>query len=170
MEIVKAKDKHIKDVCLLYENAVSYFKQNNINQWQNGYPCLESLLQDIKNGESYVVLHQNTVAATFMLSVKKELTYNAIYSGAWQGTDNYGVIHRVSVSPDLKGKGIFKAIIDFAVLHCKKCEKNSLRCDTHKDNLSMQRALQKKGFTLSGTIYLDKEKQDPRLVYEKPLK
>lgn len=169
MEIVKAESKHTKEVCLLYEDAVSYFRQNNIDQWQNGYPCLESLLQDIKNGESYVVLHQNKAAATFMLSADKEPTYDKIYKGGWHGTDNYGVIHRVAVSPSLKGRGILGEIIAFASRHCKALGIEYLRCDTHGQNLSMQKALLKNGFILSGTIFLDKEKQEPRLVYEKPL-
>ena len=47
-----------------------------------------------------------------------------------------------------------------------------MRIDTHAENLPMQRALEKAGFTPCGMIYLigGREDGDPRLAYEILLK
>ena len=43
----------------------------------------------------------------------------------------------------------------------------SMRIDTHEGNKSMQRAIEKSGYTYCGHIYL--ENGDLRLAYEKPI-
>ena len=61
------KDVYIIDVNT-FEDSRGYFmetynynefKENGIDQWQNGTPNEEMLLKDIKNGESYVVVDEN---------------------------------------------------------------------------------------------------------------
>ena len=42
-----------------------YVKENNINQWQDGYPNKDVILNDIKNEESFVVINDNKVIGTF---------------------------------------------------------------------------------------------------------
>lgn len=153
-KIVKAQKEHLSQVEQLYNDAKLYFKQNNIDQWQDGYPNKDSFLQDVENGESYVLIMGEQVLATFMLSVKTEPTYNKIYDGQWSCGETYGVIHRIAVAPNEKGKGVFGKIIEFSKNFCNQNGKQALRADTHEDNLSMQKALIKNGFTKCGFIYL----------------
>lgn len=167
MEIINTKSEHITQACSLYSAAINYFKSQNIDQWQNGYPCKDSLIGDISRGESYVMLCENDVIATFMMSTKAEPTYQSIYNGAWQYSGDYGVIHRVAVASDAKGQGIMGQIVCFAADFCKSKGLQAIRCDTHRDNISMQKALLKNGFIYSGIIYLDENNKEQRLVYEK---
>lgn len=39
----------------LINQAKEYFKDNNINQWQKGYPDISTILDDIISGNSYVL-------------------------------------------------------------------------------------------------------------------
>lgn len=72
MEFRKSKKSDIKEIINIIEEAQNYFKENNIDQWQDGYPNEESIINDIENGESYVLLKDNKIIATAYLSFAGE--------------------------------------------------------------------------------------------------
>lgn len=151
-------------VMSIINEAKAYFKEQGINQWQDGYPNEISIINDISHREAYVLEDNGDVVATAMISSAPEPTYNYI-EGKWLQCDKYLVIHRIAIKNDQKGKGLAKIILDEAIKLYPKMA--SVRMDTHDDNLSMQRFLTKYGFTYCGTIYL--ETKDSRRAYEKIL-
>ena len=58
-------------------------------------------------------------------------------------------------------------ILDKAEEMCKNIEINSIRIDTHEDNLPMQNLLKKNNYEYCGIIYL--EDRSKRLAFEKVL-
>lgn len=154
----------IEDVMAIINEAKSYFKEQGIDQWQDGYPNNDTIINDINNHEAYVLEDNGEVIATAMISKNIEPTYNYI-EGKWLQNNPYLVVHRIAIKNNQKGKGLAKVILDEAL----KIHPNfpSIRMDTHDDNLSMQRFLIKYGFTYCGTIYL--ESKDTRRAYEKLL-
>lgn len=154
----------IEDVMAIINEAKSYFKEQGIDQWQDGYPNTDTIINDINNHEAYVLEDNGEVIATAMISKNIEPTYNYI-EGKWLQNNPYLVVHRIAIKNNQKGKGLAKVILDEAL----KIHPNfpSIRMDTHDDNLSMQRFLIKYGFTYCGTIYL--ESKDTRRAYEKLL-
>ena len=162
MEIRKSHLDDVQRIMTLIHQAQNYFKQQNIDQWQDGYPNEDSIINDINQNEAYVLEDNGKILATTMISSNIEPTYNYI-EGNWLQNDKYMVIHRIAIHNDQKGKGLAKIIIDEALkLHP---DIHSIRIDTHDDNLSMQRFLIKYGFTYCGTIYL--ENKSTRRAYEK---
>ena len=139
-------------VMTIINQAKVYFKEQGINQWQDGYPDELTIINDISRHEAYVLEDNGEIVATAMIS--KELEDNA-----------YIVVHRIAIRNDQKGKGLAKIIIDEGLKLYPK--KPSIRMDTHDDNLSMQRFLIKYGFEYCGTIYL--ENKETRRAYEKIL-
>lgn len=136
-----------------------------IDQWQNGYPSEQVILEDIDCRRSYVVEIDGAVRGTFVL-VDHEPTYSEIHEGQWLGTD-YLAIHRVAVALSCRGGGISDAIIRFAEHHAKERGKDSLRIDTHRGNIPMRKMLGKQGLLYRGVIYL--RDGAPRVAYEKNL-
>ena len=152
----------LPEVIEIINQAKLYFKNEGIDQWQDGYPNEDSIINDINQNEAYVLENNGKILATTMISSNIEPTYNYI-EGNWLQNDKYMVIHRIAIRNDQKGKGLAKIIIDEALkLHP---DIHSIRIDTHVDNLSMQRFLIKYGFTYCGTIYL--ENKSTRRAYEK---
>lgn len=151
----------------IIKQAKSYFKLNNINQWQNGYPNEAVVLKDIENKESYLLLEEDDIVATAVISLREEPTYNEIFDGSWLSKDKYLVIHRFAVRNDLKGKGIANNMIKLAEKLALENNINSIKIDTHEENLSMKRVLEKNGFTYCGVIYL--EDKSKRIAFEKNL-
>jgi len=168
MEFRKSKKSDIKEIINIIEEAQNYFRENNIDQWQDGYPNEESIINDIENGESYVLLKDNKVIATAYLSFSGEMDYNIIYDGKWISNEDYAVVHRVAVSRDIKGNGVAAELFKHIEKICLANNINYIRIDTHRHNKSMQKFLSKNKFEHCGVIYL-KDKSE-RIAFEKILR
>ncbi|MCI8402999.1 MAG: GNAT family N-acetyltransferase [Lachnospiraceae bacterium] len=155
----KTQKSDREQVVSLWQQAREYFKEQRIDQWQDGYPDIETLKEDIRSGESYVLedSHTGRILATAYISLAPEPDYREIFEGSWQWEYPYGVVHRVAVSPDHKGQGLAGILISHARDMCRERGAGSLRIDTHEDNRSMQRMLEKNGFTRRGVIYLGRD-------------
>lgn len=159
MQIRKTDDADLFAIGEIYESAKRFMRESgNPNQWNSGTPNIETARADMEAGVGYVVVEDGEILATFMFSQDGEPTYANIYEGNWINDAPYGVIHRIAVKE--QGKGIIGFCIDECFAKCQ-----NLRVDTHRDNLPMQRALTKRGFSYCGIIYL--ENGDERLAYQK---
>ncbi len=145
---------------LIDEGRKKMIANGNTKQWTNGEPSRQRVENDIKNGNSYLVLDQEEALATFALVKGPDATYKIIYKGAWKNDRPYYVIHRVASAP--KAHGIMRAILDYAFQ-----KTDTIRIDTHEDNQIMQGLLKKNGFEYCGIIYLDNG--DPRLAFQKTI-
>jgi ribosomal protein S18 acetylase RimI-like enzyme len=167
MEFLKSSRKKLEQIIKIIGEAQEYLAIQNIDQWQNGYPNKEAILKDIKNNESYIITtKESIIIGTAMFSTKKEPTYKSI-EGQWitKSDSKYGVIHRVAISRKYRKKGVAKFIFEKCEQQLRKSEINSMRIDTHEDNIAMQRLLLKLKYLYCGIIYL--ENGDKRLAYEK---
>lgn len=165
MEFRKSTKEDLKDIMAIIRDAQAYFKNNNIDQWQNGYPNEDSILSDIESKESYVLVDDNEIIGTAYLSFAGESDYDVIYEGKWLSHEDYAVVHRIAVKNDLKGKGIAGEIFKAIEKICLERGIHDIKIDTHRDNKSMQRFLEKQGFTRCGVVYL-KDKSE-RIGFEK---
>ena len=167
MKFLTAKKEDLFAILQIIEQAQSYLAGQNIEQWQNGYPNENVILKDLKNGESYVVKSENsTLLATAMFTTKNEPTYKTIQGDWITGTDAiYGVIHRMAVNENFRGTGIAKFIFNQCEELLKQNAIDSMRIDTHENNLGMKTLLKKLGYNYCGIIYL--ENNDKRLAFEK---
>lgn len=161
----KTTKEDIKQVMKIINEAKDYFREMNIDQWQDGYPNEEVILNDIKNENSYVLEINKEIVATAMFALEKDETYDKIYDGKWLTEQDYAVIHRIAVSTEAKGSRIASEIIKNAVVVCLKHGIKSIKIDTHKDNISMQKFLKNNGFEYCGIIYL--EDNSERVAFEK---
>ncbi len=148
----------------IYEDARAFMrKSGNLKQWNNGYPSKSDVEKDINDGTLYKVVEHGEILAVFCCMDKPEPTYEKIYDGKWKDDGEYRAVHRIAVSADCHGKGIAGVCFDFALSFC-----GSVRIDTHRDNIPMQKALLKNGFEYCGIIYL--QNGDERLAYQKTVK
>ncbi|WP_346916015.1 GNAT family N-acetyltransferase [Clostridium sp.] len=167
MEFRKTVKTDINDVINIIRQAQVYFKELGINQWQNDYPNVEIINNDIDNENSYVLLKDNNIIATAAVSFEGEKTYDSIYEGQWISNKEYAVIHRIAVNNNYKGLGISSKIIRNVEQLCLKKGVYSIKVDTHEENLSMQKMLKKNQFQYCGIIHL--EDGSKRIAFEKIL-
>lgn len=165
MEFRKSVKSDIPKIMSIIKQAQAYFKDQNIDQWQNGYPNEEVINNDIKNEESYVMIKDNEILATTVISFQKESSYKNIIDGKWLTNGDYGVIHRVVVDNTYKGLGLSHKIIKYTEKLCLEKGVHSIKVDTHEQNIPMQILLKKNGFEYCGIIYL--EDGGKRVAFEK---
>ena len=167
MEFRKTKKSDIKDVMKIIKQAQKYFKEQEIDQWQNNYPNEDIINIDIENDESYVLLKDNEIIATTVISFNREKNYETIVDGKWLTDGEYEAIHRIAVTDKLKGYGISNKMIAYAESLCRNRKIKSIKVDTHRDNLSMQALLKKNNFKYCGIIFLEDGAE--RIAFEKVL-
>jgi ribosomal protein S18 acetylase RimI-like enzyme len=169
MYLVKAVKEDLQSIMRLVHDAQAYLASKQIDQWQDGYPDKGRILNDILNGESYIVKNEeNQAIGTTMFTTHPESTYERI-EGGWltDKKNRYGVIHRMAVAASARKQGVAKFIFKNCEEALKEMRVDSMRIDTHEENETMQGLLKNLGYTYCGVIYL--ESGGKRLAYEKLL-
>lgn len=165
MEFRQAVAGDIPKILAVIDQAKAYFKANGIDQWQQGYPNRETVETDLEQGFAYVLAEGNTVLAYSAVSFDGEPNYRSIEEGAWLTSGPYVVIHRTAVENGRKGQGLAGIFLGHVEELCRKKQIHSMRIDTHEQNASMRRMLEKNGFVCCGVIHL--ADGAPRMAYEK---
>lgn len=156
-QIRSAKPEDLPRILEIYAYAREFMaKTGNPNQWGKTNPPVETLEEDIRQGNLYAV-ENDGIHGVFAYFTEPDPTYSYIEDGAWLSDTPYGTIHRVA--SDGSG-GVFSAVLAYAM------DRNPhVRIDTHHDNKVMQHVLAKHGFRRTGIIYL--KNGDPRIAYER---
>lgn len=168
MTIRKSILEDVPAIMNIINDAKKLLASKHIDQWQNGYPNAAQIENDINKSESFVVVNDDdTIIATSMFTLRKEPTYKKIIGGEWLVAEHkdYGVIHRLAIKKEFRKLGL--ATLLFEKFHQVLLEKNiqSLKIDTHEDNLGMQSLIKKLGYQYCGIIYTSY--QAKRLAFEK---
>lgn len=160
MTIRKTVANDLESVMVIYDYARRFMQEHgNPNQWINGYPSAEYILQEINHHHSYVCENnEGEIVGTFCFIMGEDPTYARIENGEWLNDKPYGVIHRMA------SNGKEKGISDKCIQWCFQ-QHNNIRVDTHHENIVMQNILKKNGFKECGIIYA--HNGTPRIAYQK---
>lgn len=151
----------IEEIEEIYSDARSFMRENgNMSQWTGTYPAKEDIMRDICESCLYVCVDENEILGVFFFKHGDDPTYKKIYNGKWINNDKYAVVHRIAVSKKSHGKGVAAFCLNYAFDNS-----GNVKIDTHRDNIPMQKALIKNGFTYCGIIHL--LNGDDRLAYQK---
>lgn len=134
--------------------AQAHLKSQGLDQWQNGYPTGEHIMQDIQNREAWVMDGGEGPVCMAALLFREEADYRDIREGNWLVDGEYAVIHRVAAAAASRGSGAAKALMENLVTLCRQKSVPAIRIDTHPGNLPMQRFLAGLGFEKRGAILL----------------
>ena len=160
-----SKINDLPTIMSIINEAKVYFKSSGIDQWQGEYPQEEIIKEDIDNNVSYVLEVNNQVSAIASIIFGVEETYNEIFNGEWLSNGAYATIHRIAVKNNCKGMGLSNFLIQHVETLCNERNIKSIKVDTHKNNLVMNKLLLKSGFKYCGIIFLTDGNE--RLAYEK---
>ena len=150
----KGVEGDLERIMELVADAQSWFRGQNIDQWQDGYPTREIILSDVLGGENYIVELNGVAVATAVISFAGEPTYSEIKGRGWLNENYYAVVHRIAVADECRRKGVAKEILHFTEELCAERGVCDIRIDTHRDNVAMRSLLKKMGYTHCGRITL----------------
>ena len=150
----------------IIQQAISRRKEEGSNQWQDGYPNLNSIENDIEKNYGYVLESENKILGYAAVIFENEPAYEII-EGNWLSDQEYVVIHRVAVSEEYIGFGlatkIFQEIEKIAISN----NTFSIKVDTNFDNIPLLKILDKLNYTYCGEVYF---RGSARKAFQKLLK
>ena len=170
MKFTPTQKEDLPRIMEIVKEAQHYLADLNIDQWQDNYPNEETILNDIEKNQSFVIKDNGLIIGTTVFTTEEDLNYRKVEGGSWlTPMDNvYGVIHRIAVSNEYRSKGFAKFVFN----HCEQLLKEqgieSMRIDTHRDNLGMQSLVKTLGYKYCGIIYLARGGAE-RFAFEKTL-
>lgn len=155
----KASAEDVPVIMSLIEEARVIMRScGNMNQWIDGYPSKETIVDDIANDHCYLCVEDGgEIVASFAFIPGPEPTYREIFGGEWLDDKPYHVVHRLASTA--ASHGVFADVMDY----CMGVAGN-LRVDTHRDNVIMRHVIERYGFTYCGIIYL--MNGDERLAFQ----
>ena len=155
--IRKATVDDLSSIHQLSQVVKQHMLSQGLNQWVGDYPIIDVFTQDLQLSGLYVFTENNQIIASISILPENDPPYQAL---VWDSSEAL-VIHRILVDPKHQGKGIGKQLFAYAIMQMMNGYQ-SLKVDTHPDNIKMQTLIKQMGFSYKG--YLSSIN---RLAYEK---
>ena len=165
--IRKANLNDLRDIKKLTEACAKALQQQNIFQWNEHYPSLEKLKNDIEKQELYIFEEENMIISIIVLTSKMDDVYRNINWLSKTGNNLY--VHRLATHPEFWGKGYARKMMDFAEEFAKNKNFTSIRLDTFSKNIRNQKFYEARGYTKLGDVYFPHKNEHPFHCYEKLL-
>jgi ribosomal protein S18 acetylase RimI-like enzyme len=165
--IRKASLEDLNEIKELTEACAEALQQQNIFQWNEQYPSLGKLENDIQREELFVYEIENRIIAIMVLTPKMDAVYGDI---KWlTETDNNLYIHRLATHPNFWRKGYARKMMDFAEDFAKNRNFTSIRLDTFSKNLRNQKFYEARDYLRLGDVYFPHKNKEPFHCYEKQI-
>ena len=156
--------KDLREIKSLTEACARAMIKKDIYQWNEHYPSLEKLEEDILQEELFVIENKENIKGIIVITKTKDKEYNPI---KWLSkTENNLYIHRLATHPDHWGQGYGRKLMEFAEEFAKQHKFESVRLDTFSQNLRNQRFYEARGYLRLGDIYFPKQSTHPFYCYE----
>ena len=160
----RALENDIDLILQIYDEAKTWMRDRGIQQWDQDYPGIANIRNDMKNDEIFVFETNENLYGVASLSSEIEEPYENPVNGRWKGTGPYGTIHRIAVLGEFRGTGISYEMMKEIKEYFEKKEIYRILVDTHVDNHSMKKFLENNGFEYCTEILT--ERNHPRIGYE----
>lgn len=165
--IRKAKLSEIEQILTITRACAAKMTSEGILQWNEHYPSIQAFQKDVARQELYVLLIEDTIIGSIVISSEKDSEYNQI---DWLTEDSHHYyIHRVAIDPNFQKKGYAKKLMDFAEDFAEAQQAVSVRLDTFSQNKRNQKFYEARAYTRLGNIYFPKQSEHPFYCYEKVL-
>lgn len=162
----KARKEDIKEIMMIIRSAQVLLKEDGSDQWQDGSPSREQLLQDIEENLCHLLLINDCIVGTASLLERPDPNYHAIYQGEWQYQAKYTTIHRLAIDQSYRGRGLASNFLAYLISYSLSKGFNYIRIDTHEQNYRVQALVESFNFHCSGLVYVSPGPKGERLVYE----
>lgn len=162
--IRRVKISEIPDILTITRACAKKMEENGIFQWNEHYPSKEAFIKDIEREELFVIEENSTVQGTIVISTLMDDEYKPITWLTQNGNSTY--IHRLSVHPNVQGKGFAQQMMDFAEAYSRENGFVSVRLDTFSQNKRNQRFYEQRGYQKLGDIFFPKQSDHPFHCYE----
>ena len=149
----------------IIQSAIDRRKLDGSNQWQDGYPNLAVIENDIEKEQGFVLMADNKVIGYCAILINDEPEYENL-KGEWLSDTDFVVYHRVAIAEEHLGKGLAKKMITLIEEFALENKIYSIKADTNFDNGAMLSLFKKLDYTYCGEVYF---RGSARKAFEKIL-
>jgi len=154
--IRKAVLEDIDQIMDILDKTKSEMHIYNNFQWDENYPTKEDFINDIKKENLYCIEIEKSIAGFVCANTTEPSEYNGLN---WSSTKMAMVIHRMSVNPEYRQRGIGTKLMKFVESVAIKDNIEYLKTDTYSLNVKMNNLFKKCGYNFIGEMnFLGKEK------------
>lgn len=159
----------------LLDHAKAFLREQDLSQWQWGYPNRDNIEADIARGELYVVCEGDEIIGSAMITLNGETNYAHPLRGSWltESPDDenatYACIHRIVCAPEHRGRGVATRLMEECERQARAAGKRSCRVETHNHNAGMRHVAEKLGYVHCCDIASRYDQLNGRVAYEKLL-
>ena len=158
MIIRKAKISDLKKIMLMYKSCVKGMIANGIDQWDDTYPDIDTINQDLEKQSYYVVEEKGEIIGGINIDQNQDKTYLDI---DWEDkSDSFLVVHRLGVKEEFWNKKIGKDLMLFTEKLVTEKGLKSIRLDTYSGNPKAMEFYRKLGYRELGSINLKPNKNE----------
>ena len=150
----------------IIQHAIDRRKEDGSQQWQDGYPNLEVIENDIENDEGFVLTDGNTIIGYCAVIINNEPEYKKII-GKWMTTEDFVVVHRIAITKSYLGRSLSQIMLKYIESFALNNSIFSVKVDTNFDNFAMLKIFEKMDYTYCGEVYF---RGSPRKAFEKVIK
>lgn len=164
--IRRANISEVTDISTISKACAQHMIDKGIYQWNEDYPSREHYERDIARDELFVLVHDDKITGTIVISTYMDEEYKAVQWIAPNGNNVY--IHRLSVHPENQGKGHAQELMAFVEDYAKTNNFSSVRLDTFSQNKRNQKFYETRGYQKLDNIYFPQQSKHPFHCYELP--
>jgi len=162
--IRRAKISEIPDIMRITKACAAHMIRKGIYQWNEHYPNADAFEKDIERQELYVLLIDEKIRGTLVISTLMDEEYKSVSWATENGNSVY--IHRLAVHPSFQGKGHAQELMNFAENYARQKAFASLRLDTFSQNKRNQQFYETRGYQKLSDIYYPKQSEHSFHCYE----
>ncbi|AVK63561.1 GNAT family N-acetyltransferase [Lactobacillus sp. CBA3606] len=151
----------------IIEQARTVLANDQIPQWQDGYPVAADIQADITAKRAWLLVVDGQIAGTAALLTTPDPNYRDMQAGQWlAATTPYTSIHRIAIAGAYHGQHLADFYFSNLITLSHQLGFRQLRVDTHALNQRMQHVILKAGFTYQGVVVMDGDVTDQRNAYQ----
>lgn len=163
----KATKEDLPAMMLIINEAKRLLKADGSQQWQNGNPNEQIILNDIEQGYAHLLNVDDKIAGTAALLTDPDPNYETILDGSCKNNSApYATIHRIAISDQFRGRGLASYFMSNLISLAYHQGFQNIRIDTHEKNVRTQGLIKKFGFAHRGRIFVDPSPDGERKAYE----
>lgn len=154
MEIRKALETEYDAVRAFYHSMIDQMEHAEFKpMWvKDIYPAPEFLRESLQNGELYIGIQQNEIAAAMVLNHRCNEGYQQCVWQVQAVPSEVTVLHALGVHPRFQGQGLARQMVAQAFAEARMTGQKALRLDVLGGNLPAEHLYPALGFQYRGTV------------------
>ena len=148
----KGTEEDIPMIMKIIKEAIVHMEEQGIFMWNEEYPTVDDISQDISKQDLYVAMQDEEIIAFYVLNTECNEDY---FQADWKyDSDTTCILHRLCVSPAVQHQGVGRRMMEHIEAQAVNEGYRSMRLDVFDGNPGAQKLYASRGFELRGDAHM----------------